>query len=145
VRSYRLARVAAQAEILRVRHLLRRQVIRAALAAGAVVFVLAALVGLHVAAVMALEERVTPIEAVAIVAAADAVIAIVLAILAARDVPGLAEQEALRVRRLAVEEAVETAVVIALLRRLLRVRSFADFRDVVVATLAAWMVGGKRH
>ena len=144
MRSLRLARIAARAELLRLRHFLRRHAIRAMLGAAAFLFLLAALAGLHVAAVLALADRVTLIGAVLIVAGVDGLLAIVLAVFAARDAPGAVELEALQVRRAAVDEAVETAVLTALLGRLLRVRSLRGLVDIVAALLAGWAAGTRR-
>lgn len=144
MRGFQLARIAAQAELLRLRCALRRHAVRAVLAAFAVVFVLAALAGVHVAAVVGLTQSVTLIEALLIVVGADAVIALVLAILALRDVPGPVEREALRVRRLASEQAMETVLLATLLGSLRRVRSPRDLLAVVVAAIAALFVGARR-
>jgi hypothetical protein len=144
VRSLSLARIAAQAEKLHLRHMLRRHATRAALAAVAVVFVLAALVGVHAAGVLALTEHVSTIQALLIVAAIDVVVAVILAVLAARDVPGRIEREALQVRVQAVEQAVETVVVVSLLRRLLGARSIRELVEVATATGVTWYMGKRR-
>jgi hypothetical protein len=144
VRGLSLARIAAQAESIRLRALLRRQAARALLGALAAVFLLASLVAAHVAGAMALSEHVTTIQAVLIVAGIDLLAAIVLAAFAARDVPGAVEREALTVRRAAVEEAVETALITAALARLVRARSLRDLYEVAAAALVAWMVGKRR-
>jgi hypothetical protein len=144
VRSLRLARIAAKAELLRLRHMLRRQAIRAALAGAAVVFLLASVAGAHVAGVLALAERVTLVDAVLIVAGIDVVIAIVFAALAARDVPGSVERAALRLRRTAVEQAVDTAVLSSLLARLERARSAREVFAIVAAAVVAWLLGARR-
>jgi uncharacterized membrane protein (DUF485 family) len=143
VRGLRLARIAAQAELLRLRALLRRQATRVAFAVVAGFFLLAALVGAHVAGAMALAEHVTPIQAALIVAGIDLLIAIILAAIAARDTPGAVEREALALRREAVDQAIETAMVASLLRRLLRARSWRDLTDVAATALAAWVVGNR--
>jgi hypothetical protein len=144
VRSLQLARIAAQAEFLRLRQLLRRQATRAAFGLAAAVFLLAALTGVHVAGAMALAERFTPVQAVLIVAGIDAAIAIVLAVFAARDVPSPVELEALRLRRTAVDQAVDTELLAALFGRLRRVRSVRGLFDLLVTALAAWLLGIRR-
>ena len=144
MRGFRLARIAAEAERLRLRLLLRRQIVRAVLGAGAVVFLLAALVALHVAAALALAEHLAPLNAALIVAAADVVVAIVLGLFATRNVPGRAEREALRVRRIAVDQAIETVALTAIIGRLTRVRSFRDFVNVGIALLVAMFAGARR-
>ncbi len=107
MRSVTLARVAAQAELLRLRRLARRQAMRAAFASVAVVFLVAALVGGHVAAAMALTTYVQPIYAVLILAAVDLVIAVILLLVAARNTPDQIEREALQVRLAAQEPGIE--------------------------------------
>jgi len=144
MRSLSLARIAAQAELLRLRHLLRRQAVRVVLGAAAALFLLATLAGLHVAGALALAEHVTTIQAVLIVAAVDAVLAIALGLLAARDAPSAVEREALQVRRAATDQLVETVVLTALLRRLVQVRSFREFLSLVATAVAAWVAGSRR-
>lgn len=144
MRSLRLARLAAKAELLRLRQLLRRQAIRGLFALAAAVFLFAALACLHVAAALALAARMTPVQAVLILAAVDAVIAIVLLAVAARDRPGAVEREALAVRKAAVEQTVEAALVAAFVARLRRIRSLRDMFDVVAAAFAGWVFGARR-
>jgi hypothetical protein len=93
---------------------------------------------------VALADRVTPIQAVLIVAGIDVVLAVVLGLLAARDVPGRVEREALQVRVQAIEEAVETVVVVSLLRRLLGARSIREMVEVATATGVTWYMGKRR-
>jgi hypothetical protein len=144
VRSYRLARVAAQAELLRLRLLLRRQAVRALLAMAAAVFAAAALVALHVAGAMALAESLSVVQATLVVAGVDALIALILMALAARDTPGAVEREALQLRRRALDEATEAVVLTTLLGSLRRVRSLRDLYDILVTALAAWLLGLRR-
>jgi hypothetical protein len=120
VRTLELARVAARAELLYVRRLLRRQGMRATLALVAALFLLAALAALHVAAALALRAVVTPLQAVLIVCAADTAIGLVLALLAARDRPGAAEREAVALRDEACAAVARTAANAALIASLLR-------------------------
>jgi hypothetical protein len=124
VRGLRLARIAAQAELLYLRRLARRQGVRLAFALAASVFLLAALAVLHVAAVLALNGPLTPLHAVLIVAAADLAVGVVLALLAARDRPDAVEREAIALRdaacgqiKQAAAMAALTAAVVRLLRR----------------------------
>ncbi len=107
-------------------------------------FALAALGALHVAGGMALAEYVTTIHAVLIVAGIDAVVAFVLLAVAARDVPGAVEREALRLRRDAIDQALEAVVLTTVLSSLRRVRSLRELYGVVAAALAGWVVGGRR-
>jgi arginine exporter protein ArgO len=141
MRTLELPRIAARAEGFRLRALLRRQAIRALLGFIAAMFLLVALAAANVAGAMALAERMPPIEAVLIMAGIDVLVAIVLAALAARDVPSDVEREALAVRRAAVNQAIETVVVASLIRRLFRARSMREVSDVASTVVASWMVG----
>jgi len=118
-----LVRIAAQAELLRLRRMVRRQAGRAVLAGIAAAFLLIALAALHVAAGLALAETMRPVWAVLIVAGADLAVAALLLLLAARDRPGAAEREALRVRQSAQAElagALAAEAIMAVLARWLR-------------------------
>ena len=105
VRSINLLKVAAEAEILRLRILLARQGKRAAFGVVAVIFVLGVFVLAEVAGWQVLRFYVPPIPATLILLGTNFVIAALFAVLAARSSPGHAEREALRVRRQALDEA----------------------------------------
>jgi len=141
MRSLELPQIAARAEYLRLRALARRQAIRAALAAIAAMFLFAALAAANVAGALALAERLTPIQSVLIVVAIDLVVAAILGSLAARDTPSIAEREALAVRRAAVTQAIETVMVVSLVRRLFRARSMHEVGDVAGAVVGSWLLG----
>jgi len=143
MRSVRLLRLAAQAEQLRLRRWARRQAGRAVLAAVAAVFCVAALAGLHIAAVLALTEHMTPMQAVLIVAGVDVVVAVVVAALAARDVPGTVERQALELRRTVVAQAVDNVIWLALLRGLRDARSLRDLGRLLAGVLAEWLARGR--
>ena len=144
MRGLRLARIAAQAELLRLRCLLRRQAIRALLAVVATVFLLGALAGAHVAAVLALMQRYTALTSVLIVVGVDLAIAVVLGLFAAGNGPGRAEREALRVRRVATEQAVEAVAVAGLIAGVRRVRSVRELFGFLVAAAVAVLFGSRR-
>jgi hypothetical protein len=105
VRSFNLLRVAAEAELLRLRAMLVRQGRRAAFGAVAVIFVLAALTLGEGAGLQVLRFYVAPISATLILLGINLAIAAVFGGLAARSAPGRVEREALRVRRQAVDAA----------------------------------------
>ena len=105
VRSINLLKVAAEAEILRLRILLARQGRRAAFGVVAVIFVLGVFVLAEVAGWQVLRLYVPPIPATLILLGTNFVIAALFAVLAARSSPGHAEREALRVRRQALDAA----------------------------------------
>jgi hypothetical protein len=120
MRALRLARVVAEAEALRWRHLLRRQRTRVVLGAIAGIFGLACVAALHVAAGLALMRVLEPLYAVLVVAGVDLVIAAALGALAARDVPGAVEREALQLRETAQAEIVEAATATLVLAPVVR-------------------------
>jgi len=104
MRTLRLARVAAEAERLRLSLLIQRLLIRAAIAAVAVVFVLAALASAHFAGWLALVRVMPPVYAALVLLAVDLVIALVLALVASRGGPGAVEREAKVLRDTAAAE-----------------------------------------
>ena len=105
MRSFNLLRVAAEAELLRLRTLLARQGRRAAFGAVAVIFVLGVLILGEVAGWQMLRLYVAPIAATLILLGINFAIAAVFGGLAARSTPGHVEREALRVRRQALDAA----------------------------------------
>jgi hypothetical protein len=105
MRAVNLAKVAAEAEILRIQHMLKRQGIRAAFGLVAVVFVFGVLVLANVAGWQALRLYVPPIYATLILLGVNLVLAAIFGILAARSSPSRAERDALAIRRQALREA----------------------------------------
>jgi len=115
MRAVNLAKVGAEAEILRLRHLLKRQGMRAAFGLVAVLFALGALVLAHVAGWQVLQLYVPPIYATLILLGVDLVIAAIFGILAARSSPSGAERDALEIRQRALHEARNSLAVGALI------------------------------
>src|ERR1700734_1001956 len=105
MRAVSLLRVAAEAELLRLRHMLKRQGVRAAYGVIAAVFTLDVLVLINVAGWQALRWYAQPIYATLILLGVNAVIAAVFALLATRSSPGQVEREAMRIRQQAMHEA----------------------------------------
>jgi uncharacterized membrane protein (DUF485 family) len=107
MRTLRLARIAAEAEGLRLRSQAQRMIVRAVIGVIALVFLLFGLALAHVAAWSALRVpgNVAPWAAALIMAGGDAVIALVLLLIVSRSSPGRVEQEALEVRQRALEHA----------------------------------------
>jgi hypothetical protein len=105
MRAANLVKVAAQAEILRIQHMLKRQGMRAAFGLAGLIFILGALVLLHVIGWQVLRLYVSAIYASLIMLAVDLVIAAVFGLLAARSSPSRQEREASDVRRRALHEA----------------------------------------
>jgi hypothetical protein len=105
VRSVSLLKVAAEAEILRLRAMLARQGRRAAFGAVALIFMLGVLVLSEVTGWQVLRLYVTAISATLILLGVNFVIAAVFGTLTTWSSPGHAEREALRVRREALDAA----------------------------------------
>ncbi len=107
MRTLRLARIAAEAEGLRLRRQAQRTAIRLAIGLIGLMFLGWALAFAHVAAWYWLRESVGWADpgAAAAIAAADLVIAAFLVLLMARSSPGRVEMEALQVRQRALESA----------------------------------------
>jgi hypothetical protein len=103
MRALRLARIAAEAEGLRLRYTVRRAVVRGVLGVLALGFLLAAVILCHIAVWLWLRRSWEALPATLILAGGDVVLAAVLALLAARSSPGRVEAEALAVRRRALE------------------------------------------
>ena len=105
MRSVNLLKVAFDAELLRLRAMMARQGRRAAFAVIALIFALAVLALAEVTGWLALRLRFESIPATLILLGANLVIAAIFGVLAARSSPGHTEQEALRVRRQALDAA----------------------------------------
>ena len=105
MRTLRLARLAAEAEGLRLRYRARRTAARITLALLALVFLLAALLFGHIAVWYWLRKYWQPQYVGLTFSGVDIVLAMVLGLLASRSTPGRMEREALAVRRHALEGA----------------------------------------
>jgi hypothetical protein len=105
MRSLRLARIAAEAEGLRLRHVAQRNVVRAVLGVVALGFLFVALAFCQVAVWYWLRMSFDRPPAALIQAGGNLVLAAILALLAARSSPGRVEVEALAIRRRALEDA----------------------------------------
>ena len=103
MRSINLLRLALDAEMLRLRAMATRQGRRAAFGSVAFIFALAVLAFAEIAGWQGLRLRVEAIPTTLILLGINLVIAAVFGLLAARSSPGLAEREALKVRRQALD------------------------------------------
>ena len=121
MRTLRLARIAAEAEGLRLRHSARRASVRAVLGLFALSFLFSALVFCQIAAWYWLRASWDRPAAALILAGTELVLAVILALLAARSSPGRIEVEALGVRNRALESATSGLAVSAMAAQLLRV------------------------
>jgi len=105
VRSINLLKLALDAELLRLRVMMARQGRRAAFAVIALIFALAVFALAEATGWLALRHRVESIPATLTLLGVNLVIAAIFGVLAARSSPGHMEQEALRVRRQALDAA----------------------------------------
>jgi hypothetical protein len=103
MRTFSLVRVAADAELLRLRLRARRGAVRAVLALVALGFLAGAAVFCHLALWYWLRHHFEPPQSALILAGIDIALAVILALLAARSTPSRTELEALDVRHRAVE------------------------------------------
>lgn len=120
MRTFRLARVAADAELLRLRLRARRAAVRVILALVALGFLAGAAVFCHVALWFWLRNHWEPPQSALILAGIDVVLAVLLALLAARSTPSRTELEALDVRHRAVEGITASLAFSAIAMQLLR-------------------------
>jgi hypothetical protein len=121
MRALRLARIAAEAESLRLSRQVRRTAIRVAVAVVALGFLAGAVLFAHLAVWFWLRLHWESLHAALIVAGADLVLAIFLALLAARSSPSRVELDALAVRQRALDSATSMLAFSALAMQLLRV------------------------
>jgi hypothetical protein len=117
----RLARIAAEAEGLRLRQLARRTAVQAVFGVIALAFLIGAVAFVHVAAWCWLRLSWEGQYAALILAGADLVLAVLLGLLATRSTPGKIELEALAVRQRALEGATTTLAWSTMALQVLRV------------------------
>ena len=123
MRPVLLGRIAAEAEGVRLRGLMRRVVIRALLAVIALLFALGAIIFAHIALwywLRTAQGQTYPMAA-GILGGADLLAAAVFACLAMRSAPSRTELEALDVRRKAIEAIGETLNWTRLIGSILRI------------------------
>jgi hypothetical protein len=105
MRPFRLARIAAEAEGVRLRGMLTRIVVRVILACIALLFVIGAVVFVHIAAWYELRIVLDQsyLASAGILGGGDLLLAVILGFVASRSSPSRVELEALEVRRKAIE------------------------------------------
>jgi hypothetical protein len=105
MRPFRLARIAAEAELVRLRGMMTRIMTRAIFGVVALFFLLGAMVFAHVAAWYEIRIGLDQsyLATAGILGGADLLLAIILLLLASRSSPSKVEVEALIVRRRAIE------------------------------------------
>ena len=104
MRAVNMAKIAAEAEILRLQAMLKRQGIRAAFGLLAAVFALGVLVLLNILVWQLLCLYMQPIYATLVLLAINLAIAVAFGVLAVRSKPSRTEQEAREVRQRAIRE-----------------------------------------
>ncbi len=104
MRAVELAKVAANAEALRLREMASRQSMRAAYGGAAAVFGIGVLVLLHVVAYNMMVPNISPLVASLILLAFDLIVAAVCGLKALKSMPGAVELEALAIRKQAVHD-----------------------------------------
>jgi hypothetical protein len=120
MRTLRLARIAAEAEGLRLRYVTRRAAVRAVLGLIALALLFGALIFGHIALWYWLRQWLDRPATGLIIAGAELVLALILGLLAARSsAPGRVEAEALAVRRRALESATSSFAVSALISQVI--------------------------
>lgn len=120
MRTIRLARIAAEAETLRLRHIATRTAYRGVYGVIAAVFAVAALVLLHVLSWAYASRYFGPITAAWIVLGVDVLLAAIFGLLASRSGPDPVEQEAVQVRQTALHQIGQTFALAMLLRPIAR-------------------------
>lgn len=122
MRTLRLARVAAEAEGLRLRHMAQRLAIRLVVGMVALLFLLGTLAFVHIIFWywLRLSYQWTQIWTAATLGGADLIIAALLALLAARSSPSRIEEEAMEVRNRALRDARSSLAVSSMLFPVLR-------------------------
>ena len=131
MRPFRLARIAAEAEGVRLRGMVQRIVTRLVMAVIALLFVIGAVVFAHIAAWVFIRATwdLSPLITAGCLGGGDLVIAVLLGLLASRSTPSSVEVEALAVRRKAVESIVTTASITRLALPAVRVAAGAWSRN----------------
>ena len=144
-----LGRAAANAEVLRLKRMVGRQVMRVVFGVVAVVFLIGTLILLHVVGYLALGPYLTPLEDSAVLLGVDLLIAILCGVLAMRNSPDAIEVEAKLLRDqsvMAMKESLKFAALVgpvgAAATRLLGRKRGAGL---TLAALVASLLAGKRN
>ena len=111
MRAVDFAKIAAEAELVRVRHMLKRQGMRVAFAAGAAVFAIGVLVLANIAVWQVVRLHLDPIYASLILLGGNLVLALIFGGLAMRSTPSHTEREALDVRKQALTQLQQSVAI----------------------------------
>jgi hypothetical protein len=115
MRAGNLTKIATEAEILRIKHMLKRQGIRVAFGLVAFVFLVAVLVTANIAIWQVARMYLSPINATLVLLGGNLLLAIIFGLLAARSAPSQTEREALAIRQRALGEARSALALTALI------------------------------
>ena len=145
MRTVDLGRTAAQAELLRFKLLIKRQVWRGVWGVVAAVFAIATLTMIHVVGYLALALTLAPIWAAVVVLVVDLVLLLIFGIIASSSKAGRIETEAREVRDQALVEMRESVAVSALLHPVGRVVVRAAGRGALSAMTPGFMQRKRRR
>ena len=143
-RSLRLAKVATQAEGLRLRRMIQRQAYRGVYGAIAAVFAIALLSMAHIALYLWMFTYVSSLAAVGIVAAVDLVFAAIFGFMASRDSPDSVELEATRVRDTARAQLTDVLTLTTLVGPAMRMGGVSKITSLAVGAMAARYLANRR-
>jgi hypothetical protein len=143
MRTTRLARLAAEAEILLVRREIKTAIRRAIYGAVAAVFALGALILLHVLGYIALRQyaQLPPIAAAAIILGVDAAITLIFGLLASGAMKDPVAEEARMIRDQSLAQIKDTLTMAAVLRPAGRMLGRKHIYGLVLAALTARFLG----
>jgi hypothetical protein len=143
MRTTRLARLAAEAEILLVRREIKTAIRRAIYGAVAAVFALGALILLHVLGYIALRQyaQLAPIGAAAIILGVDAAITLIFGLLASGAMKDPVAEEARMIRDQSLAQIKDTLTMAAVLKPAGRMLGRKHIYGLVLAALTARFLG----
>jgi hypothetical protein len=143
MRTTRLARLAAEAEILLVRREIKTAIRRAIYGAVAAVFALGALILLHVLGYIALRQyaQLSPIAAAAIILGIDAAITLIFGLLASGAMKDPVAEEARMIRDQSLAQIKDTLTMAAVLKPAGRMLGRKHIYGLVLAALTARFLG----
>ncbi len=143
MRTVRLARVAAEAELLRLRRMSRRLAVDAALALVALLFVVAAFALGHVAVFLLLQPTQGQLDAVLYLIGGDMAAAVLFGAAVAINGPGRIEREALEVRQTARAQIAADLTVTGLVLGTTRAIGSRRLVDLVTAVVRVFLKRSK--
>ncbi len=149
MRTVDLGRTAAQAEVLRIKRLVRRQAMRAVWAVVAAVFLIAVLVMVHAVAFALLTLVLSPVWSTVVLLVVDLAFAALFGSFALRGAPDAVEIQAREIRDQALLEMRESVAIGALLspvtRMAFRSAGRKNIWGMLLATLTARFLSSNRR